>query len=440
MTDEHSTPRRPLPRRSDIHGRPRRNNEAVAPSQPALPSAAHTPATPVSGSAAPTCPASLPSRRAVTAETTGMRSRRLEHERRRAKARRRNRRIRSVLVLLVVLGLIGTAVWYAMTILNEVEIVVEADDYPGPGTGAVEVVVEEGETGTDIGNKLVQADVVKSVSAFVRAWEANKASSTIRPGTYSLKLQMSAAEALAALLDEANRSDNTVTVNPGETVKQITERMASVTGFSTEEITAAFADASAIGLPQEAAGNPEGWLLPGSYEVSTTDTPTSLISKMVTGMVTQLQSLGVDQAQWHTVLTKASIVEREVNVDQYLPMVARVIENRLADTAGETRGLLQMDSTVLYGVGKSGGVPTAEDLRNDNPYNTYIKAGLPPTPIAQPSIETIQAVLAPADGTWLYFVTVNLDTGETLFATTLAEQEQNKLRFDQYCAENPGKC
>nr|WP_269213890.1 endolytic transglycosylase MltG [Schaalia sp. lx-260] len=377
----------------------------------------------------------------VSIETTGMRSRRLEHERRRARRRRRNRRIRSFIVLVCVLALIGVALnyaWYALT--NDAQKLTVADDYPGPGTGSVEVVVESGETGTDIGNKLVQADVVKSLAAFIRAWESNKAASSIRPGTYTLKQKMNASQAVADLLDSANRTDNTVTVNSGETLKQIVDRFTSVSKFSVEEVNAALQDTAALGLPVEAKGNVEGWLAPGAYELATSDTPATIFAKMISATITQLDSLSVPPADRETVLIKASILEREVNLKEYMSKVARVIENRLNNPEAETRGRLQMDSTVLYGVGKTGGVPTSEDLNNDNPYNTYLHAGLPPTPISQPSLTTIKAVLSPAAGNWLYFTTVNLETGETLFAETLAEQNQNVDIFKEYCRTHRGKC
>ncbi|MBS4875866.1 MAG: endolytic transglycosylase MltG, partial [Actinomyces sp.] len=69
-----------------------------------------------------------------------------------------------------------------------------------------------------------------------------------------------------------------------------------------------------------------------------------------------------------------------------------------------------------------------------------LHAGLPPTPIGQPSEKAIEAVLEPAEGTWLYFVTVNLDTGETLFASTLEEQEKNRDKLTAYCSAHPDEC
>lgn len=377
----------------------------------------------------------------ATGETTsGLRSRRLEHERARARKRRRRRRVRTFLVLVVVIGLLGTAAWYAISALRQPGSQVESDDFPGPGTGTVEVTVERGDLGSDIGATLVDEGVVKSTAAFARAFEANKASGSIRPGTYTLRKEMSASDAVAALLDDANRSDNTVTVDAGQTVAQVVQKIVDVTGLPEDEVKAAFTDSDAIGLPEEAGGDAEGWLAPGAYEVSSSDTPEFLAAEMVAATVKELDDLDVPSDQRQELLIKASILEREVNIDQYLPQVARVIENRLDDPDGETKGFLQMDSTVLYGLGRTGGIPTADELAKDTPYNTYIHKGLPPGPIAQPSVAALEATLRPADGDWLYFVTVNLDTGETLFADTHAEQEKNRKKLDEYCAANEGKC
>lgn len=398
-----------------------------------------TPAAPTVGFSAPAAEELF--RPLLTGEgSSGLRSRRLEHERARARRRRRNRRIRTFVVLVVVLGLLAAAGYYAFTQVRGSGTVQESDDYPGPGTGTVEVTVEQGDVGAVIGQRLVDQGVVKTVGAFTRAFDANKASASIKPGTYTLRHQMAASDAVAALLDDSNRSDNTVTVTPGQTAAQVAAKISQITGVPEDDVTAALKDGDAIGLPKEAGGHVEGWLAPGSYEVSSTDTPTTLLTEMVRARVTELDGLGVAESDRQDVLIKASILEREMNIPQYLPKAARVIENRLDDPDAETKGYLQMDSTVLYGVGKTGGLPTDADMADDNPFNTYLHRGLPPTPISQPGTDAIKATLDPAEGSWLYFVTVNLDTGETLFADTLAQHDAYQKQLQQWCAANKGKC
>lgn len=346
-----------------------------------------------------------------------------------------------LLVLLVVVALIAGAVWFAYTQLftrNSGSDTIL--DYSGTGSGTVEITIEEGHLGSDIAITLYEADVIASTEAFVQACNANTLCQTVQPGSYQLAYHMSAAAALDALLDPENRlSDNAIAVNTGQTLSQIQESFVAQ-GFTDAEFEAAIADPDALGLPSVAGKNLEGWLASGTYQVGADDTVVTLLQEMIEAQIQILQDTGASESEWQTILIKASIVEREVAYDEYMPQVARVIENRLSDLGAETAGYLQMDSTVLYGVGKTGGVPTQADLDDDNPYNTYLYQGLPPTPIAVPSQTTIEAVVNPAEGDWLYFVTVNLETGETLFATTLAEQQQNTQLFTQYCEENSDMC
>ena len=463
-----STPEYPFPKRASIHQRrsqentPEETPESSPVRRPVVRSSASTPGDSLQSSpvgarpreteattrAAQALPAHLPTRRSrrgaqedTAVETTGMRSRRLEQERRLVRKRKRRRAIRTFFVLLLTLALISGGAYFAYTQLRgSSSSSTTADDYPGPGSGQVVVTVYDGESGQQIGQRLVDAGVVKSLTAFIRAFDANKAAVSIRPGSYTLKKEMSASGAIAALLDDANRSDNTVTVTPGQTKDQVAEQISMVANIPLDQVKSAMADTAALGLPAEANGNVEGWLAPGSYELAEGATATSLISQMITRTTQRLDGLGVAAADREKILTKASILEREVRNTEYLPMVSRVIDNRLADTNGETHGLLQMDSTVLYGVGKTGGIPTADDLAAENPYNTYRNPGLPPSPISQPSTEAIEAALHPAEGNWLYFVTVNLDTGETLFAATHDEQTQNTKRLEEYCSTHQGKC
>lgn len=372
--------------------------------------------------------------------TNGVRSRRIEKERKRQHRRRRNAKIRSTLVLLLAVALIAGCGYVAYSLLTKDSSPLESGDYPGPGTGSVEFVINPGDSGAVIGANLVEAGVVKTQEAFLTAWNDNANAASIQPGTYELKTKMRAVDAVAALLDETRRSSNAVSVVPGASVKDVGERMKAFAKFKAEDVDAALSDTAAIGLPAEAKGSLEGWLAPGTYEIHTNDKPAEVVQRMVENTVQTLESLNVPRDQWHTVLTKASILDMEVNIDRYLPQVARVIENRLDNPAGETAGFLNMDSTVNYGVGRSGGIPSSEDLQKDTPYNTYLHKGLPPTPIASPSKAAIEATLNPAPGDWLYFVTVDLDSGETKFAATKAEHDANIALLTQWCEEHKGKC
>ncbi|MDO5034104.1 MAG: endolytic transglycosylase MltG [Actinomycetaceae bacterium] len=373
--------------------------------------------------------------------TTGTRSRRVAAERARVMKRRRNAKIRTAVILTAVIAVIAVCVYIAANAILNSRTQETGGDFPGPGSGQVEVVVNPGDSGGVIGANLVELGVVKSEDAFLQAWIDNAAANSLQPGTYTLMKEMRAVDALAALLDPANRTSNAITVPPGFTKNQVVDRLSEFAGFNREDVEAAMNDPEAIGLPAEAGGDPEGWLAPGSYDVHSDETPADVIARMVDATVALLDSLGVPQGERQEVIIKASILEREVNIDQYYPMVARVIENRLSMPEAETVGFLNMDSTVLYGVGKVGGVPTSAELADEsNPYNTYRHKGLPPTPISSPSVLAVESTLNPEPGDWLYFVTVNLDTGETKFAATLVEQEENRAEFDAWCEANAGKC
>ena len=368
------------------------------------------------------------------------RQRRMEKVERRQRKRRRHWLTSLVIVItLVAVGVLG---YKAIGIMRDASAqATHAEDYKGEGEGEVTVTIPEGASGVDIGDILQSKGVVASGKAFTNAAKNNPKGNTIQPGTYKLKKKMSASSALQALLDPESKGDHTLTIPAGVTKQIVKDRLKKVGNFTDEQIEAAYADTAGIGLPAEAGGNVEGWLAPGTYDVTENATPKDLIKKMVSKTVTQLKELKVPKEDYQKVLTKASIVEREVNSERYYGQAARVIENRLAQTDGETHGLLQMDSTVQYGLGRYGGIPSeAETQDANNAYNTYVHKGLPPGPIGSPGEAAIKAVINPPAGSWLYFVTVNLETGETLFASTNDEQKANTKKLNDYCNKNKEIC
>lgn len=354
--------------------------------------------------------------------------------------RRKSKRRRSVTVLVLCLALVGGAGFVVWSVFGGLFSGGSGDeqtvsDYPGPGSGEVQVTVASGDTGGAIATTLHDAGVVATTKAFTDAYASNAAATGIQPGTYTLLLQMKATDAVNALLDAENRVSNRATIPEGYTASQIYQRMYEITGIPVADFEAAAADPAAIGLPAEANGNPEGWLFPATYEVEPGSSAASVLSQMVARTASILTDRGVPQDQWETVLNKASIVEREGKLDEDRAKVARAIENRLSDGM-----LLQIDAINAYGLGIPGTQLTTADTSGAqppyNPYNSYKVAGLPPTPIANPGEVSIDAVLNPAQGPWRYWVTVNLDTGETKFAETYPEHQEYVQELREWQAAN----
>ncbi|KQU68473.1 hypothetical protein ASD62_00135 [Phycicoccus sp. Root563] len=357
----------------------------------------------------------------------------------RPRRRRRGRRRGILVVALVIVALAGFA---AYTVLRPVvDGFLESNDYAGPGAGEVKVVVNDGDTGRAIGTTLEKADVVKSAKAFLDAASADSRSAGIQPGTYTLKKQMSAKGALALLVDSANRSVPRVTIREGLWKNEIFAALSKGTGVPVAEYTAAIKDPQAIGLPAVAKGNVEGYLFPSTYEFPAKATATTQLKTMVAKTLSELDQAGVAEADRERTLIVASIVEGEVSGDADRGKVARVIENRLRTKGAPNYGLLQMDSTVHYAVQKRGRAGTSNtDRQSPSPFNTYKKQGLPPAPINSPGAASIEAAASPTAGSWLFFVTVDPDTGETKFATTQAEHDQNVKEFQAWCRDHSDRC
>ncbi|HEY0117716.1 MAG TPA: endolytic transglycosylase MltG [Cellulomonas sp.] len=368
-------------------------------------------------------------------EPTPSRRSRHDDKNRRAHEKRQRRR-RTIIVLTLAIALVGGAgyvVWSVVGGLFDGDSGTETvSDYPGPGHGDVQVQVAPGDTGAAIGATLEENGVVATASAFTAAYAANPSATSIQPGTYSMMLEMRASDAVNALLNIENRVSYKVTIPEGFTVAQIYDKIYEVTTIPVADLQAAAADTASIGLPAEANGNVEGWLFPSTYLVEPDATATSVLSQMTAKTVEVLTAKAVPNDQWQTVIIKASIVEREGKSAEDRAKIAQAIDNRIAQEMP-----LQIDATVSYGLGTPGVPPTTAQTRDSsNPYNTYEFLGLPPGPIASPGEVSIDAVLNPTPGDWLFWVTVNLTTGETLFANNLDDHNANVDKLREWQAAN----
>ncbi|MBA2465747.1 MAG: endolytic transglycosylase MltG [Nocardioidaceae bacterium] len=296
-----------------------------------------------------------------------------------------------------------------------------AADYPGPGQGKVLVEVRDGQTSADIAATLAKKNVVASVEAFTDAAREEPDSVGIQVGFYELKKEMASEDALAVLIEPENLLQSAVTIPEGLRVEQVVAVLAKQTDYSAKQFDRALDMSQKLGLPAYAEGNAEGYLFPATYQFRPNDNPVSMLSAMVdrwrqaadgAGLEDAAAELGYTPAE---LMIVASLVESEANRDADRGKVARVVYNRLETDA--TNGLLQIDATVNYALGRDLGLNlTEEDLAVDSPYNTRLYPGLPPGPIESPGDEAIAAAADPTRGPWVYYVTVNLKTGETKFA------------------------
>ncbi|WP_327167563.1 endolytic transglycosylase MltG [Streptomyces subrutilus] len=192
--------------------------------------------------------------------------------------------------------------------------------------------------------------------------------------------------------------------------------------------TAAAAGGSA--LPEEAKGNPEGYLFPATYPVTSKSTAAGLLAYMVETANRKLatpavaaggKALGMTPYQ---TATMASVIEAEADTPADMGKVARVVHNRLAKSMP-----LQMDSTINYALNRSTVDTKLSDTRIDSPFNSYERQGLPPTPIDSPGMAAMAAAVAPTPGNWLYFVTVK--PGDTRFSATYEEHKKHVAEFNR---------
>jgi len=354
--------------------------------------------------------------------------------------KKKRRWVKRLIVTIVILGILGGMAGAAYAIFQpQIAKVQNAlfppeNDYKGNGTGEVMFTIKSGDDGSTISDNLAKAGVVKTSDAFYSLLLRQKPEAQFQPGVFKLAKQMSAAAALAALQDSSSRVENTAVIPEGTPEKDILQTVSDATKIPLADLQAAAATPSAYGLPAEAKSL-EGFLFPATYTFAPGTTGQQAIKTMVDRMFQSLDEAGVAPAnRWNTVVL-ASVVQREAGLKDDYPKVARVFLNRLAQGWD-----LQSDATVAYGTGHTDRVTTTDAEREDagNPYNTYAHPGLPVGPISNPGDLAINAVQHPADGSWMYFVTWNLQTGETIFSTTQAEHDAAVEKWQQWMKDNPG--
>ena len=290
----------------------------------------------------------------------------------------------------------------------------------------VTVDIPEGASAARIGEILASAGVVRSSTLFEAAVRAGGVAATLRAGTYDLVTLMDMDLVIETLQRGPTVRVFDITVVEGLRVTEILDVLANVTGIPRGDFEAALITGAVKTnireIPEDSQlSDWEGLLFPDTYRFSQSATAEDILARLALTMERRmaavnwgdLEALGFSQYEGIII---ASIIESEVRIPEERPLVSSVIQNRLA-----TDGLLEIDATVLYGLGTR---DVAEfDRSIDSPYNTYLYRRLPPTPIAVPGLASLQAAAAPADSEFFFYVLSSTDGSHT-FSVTFEEHQE----------------
>lgn len=344
------------------------------------------------------------------------------------KPNRRRNFLVGITSIFVVLGLIGTGGFLAFDSVSNFISRFQVEDYEGPGGEDVSIVIEAGDDGAAVARKMVEADIIKSFDAIYR--DMLRTDFVIYPGTYVFPSQIPGSKALELLIAGENRVTLSTTIPEGYRISEIVPKLVADLQLNEADVYAAI-DAIMDRLPSEVL-NAEGYLFPATYTFDPGVTANEVINAMVDRTEKALAKFDVSLKSSFDIITLAALIQVEAGLHEDFFKVSRVFLNRL-----DIGMLLQSDATVSYGTGGTTVTTTDAQRADDNPYNTYLHPGLPGGPISNPGELAIEAALRPADGEWLYFVTVNLKTGETVFSETLAEHEKAAQEFYAWLRANP---
>lgn len=340
------------------------------------------------------------------------------------------RRVVRGLGIMVILGLM-IAVGGYIYVKNELK--------PVSSSGQeVIITLKPGMGSSAIADELEQSGLIRNATLVKVYLKLKDEGSRFQAGTYAMKPSMELNDIIAQL-NQGNTVKAEVirfTIPEGYTLVQIADKLASEKLIDKKvflQLAAAPKEldtAVKAYISQDAAvKHPiEGYLFPETYELAKDSTEQDILLRMMDELGNKLSSLPADwetkmKAQgltFHQMLTIASLVEREVIVDGERTLVAGIIYNRI-----KKKMPLQIDATVQYLFDKQKSRLYEKDLRVESAYNTYLHTGLPPGPIASPSIASIKSTLYPKSSKYLFYVTKKDGTQTHLFAETYTQHKKN---------------
>lgn len=322
--------------------------------------------------------------------------------------------------------------------------------FHGGGHGAVTVTIPAHASSSQIGDELERDGVISCAfpsCSFLFRLRVALSSKKLLPGSYDLRLDMSYGSVIKVLSTPPPPARVTgVTITPGKTRREIDQLLRSQ-GVKGSYFAASrhshLLNPSTYGAPRH-VDSLEGFLFPDTYQVRVPIQVDTLVNDQVARFKQEFRTVGLGYAHRqhltpYQVLIVASMVETEAETQHDRPLIASVIYNRLR------LGMpLQIDATVRYAVNNYTSPITVSQLHSSSPWNTYVHKGLPPTPISNPGLASIQAAAHPAATNYLFFVVKPCGNGEHAFASTYAqflqeEQQYNAARV-QRGGHSPASC
>ncbi|MHA7964049.1 endolytic transglycosylase MltG [Paenibacillus sp. CAU 1782] len=310
---------------------------------------------------------------------------------------------------------------------------------PMPVGASKEVTIAKGMSANSVSRLLEENGIIRSGFIFGYYLQLKDEGSRFQAGVYELNPGMDTSEIIAKLNSGDTIAAETFrfTIPEGYTLLQIADKLAAEgivdkTKFlEAAESDSVWGDAEAVrSIPESDKLHKrlEGYLFPETYEMKTGSTEQEIILRMLKETDRKLgmlpdgwqDTLEESGRSIHELLTIASLIEREVVVDEERSIVSGVIYNRL-----KLPMRLQIDATIQYALDVPKQVLTHADLKVDSPYNSYENDGLPPGPIASPSLASIEAALYPAETEYLFYVTKKDGSQTHLFAKTFREHQRN---------------
>ena len=293
--------------------------------------------------------------------------------------------------------------------------------------------VQEGDSFYSIINTLSKENKIKNLPLIKLFVKISRKNIDVKPGEYVLQKDLNVNELINTLTSESSLNIVKFTVPEGYTIDDISEKLEKEGICSKEDFIKAIKEyelPSFVNINSEKRYNLEGYLFPDTYLIKVGETPKEIITKMVARFKEMLNeaikevNTTVKNEDIETVVTIASMIEKEARIDSERPVIASIIVNRL-----NIDMMLQIDATVIYALGEHVDTVLYSHLETNSPYNTYKNYGLPVGPISNPGLESIKAALKPEQTDYLFYV---LQNDKTHYFTNNYEdfiKKQNDLGY-----------